>query len=170
MKPVGNGAKLVVELRTPSSTETLGAALAAEAIPGMVLGLVGPLGAGKTLLTRSLATALGVDPGTISSPTFVLIQEYEGTLPVYHFDTYRLSSPDQFEGLGPWEYFDAAGVCVVEWADRVADQLPTRTVWMRIELTGPESRRVTIEAPEDAAWLGRVAERLAVLDAPAPPT
>src|SRR5689334_14978657 len=85
---------LEVELASEDDTARLGRAIAGVVEIGTVIGLVGPLGAGKTRLTRAIAEALGVEPDTISSPTFVLIQEYDGRLPVYHFDTYRLPSPE----------------------------------------------------------------------------
>ena len=94
--------------------------------PGTVIGLIGPLGAGKTRLTRAIAEALGVDPGAIASPTFVLIHEYEGRIPVYHFDAYRLGGPDDFEALGASDYWDGGGVCLVEWADLVRGPAPAR--------------------------------------------
>lgn len=169
MKIARSGNVLAIDLDSVDDTAEFGRALAGLAAPGMVLGLVGPLGAGKTQLTRSIATALGVDPSAISSPTFVLIQEYQGRLPVYHFDTYRLKSAEQFEGLGPWEYFDGQGLCVIEWADRVADQLPPRTIWVRIEPTGPEARRARVEAA-DVDTLRILADRLGDFDAGAEPT
>src|SRR5947209_2081564 len=113
---------LTIEAESEADTERVGRALAAVVGPGVVVGLVGPLGAGKTRLVRAVAEALGVEPGAIASPTFVLIHEYQGTLPVYHFDAYRLRDPSQFDALGAADYWDAGGVCLVEWADRVADR------------------------------------------------
>ena len=86
-------AGLVIEVDSEEETERLGQALAEVCEPGCVIGLIGPLGAGKTRLVRAIAESLGVDPGAIASPTFVLIHEYEGRIPVYHFDVYRLESP-----------------------------------------------------------------------------
>ncbi len=110
---------LSIELASENDTARLGQALAGLVEPGVVIGLIGPLGAGKTRLVPPIAEALEVDPGAISSPTFVLIHEYQGRLPVYHFDTYRLPSAAAFEELGVAEYWDRSGVCLVEWADRV---------------------------------------------------
>ena len=113
-------------------TERLGAALASVLPAGTVVSLIGPLGAGKTRLVQAVATALGVPPGRVTSPTFVLVNEYtSGRLPVYHFDTYRLKDDDDFLNLGPEEYFDSAGITFVEWADRVAKLLPSD----RLEIT-----------------------------------
>src|SRR5689334_5198093 len=97
---------LVIDADSESDTERLGRALAAEVRPeGTVIGLVGPLGAGKTRLARGIAEALGVDPGAIASPTFVLIHEYAGDIPVVHCDAYRLGSADEFEALGVADYW-----------------------------------------------------------------
>lgn len=149
----------IIEVSLDSEEETarLGRAIAEVVEVGTVIGLIGPLGAGKTRLTRALAEELGVDPGAISSPTFVLIQEYEGRVPVHHLDTYRLTSPSAFEDLGVSEYWDA-GVSVVEWADRVADQLPPDRWTITLEPTGPTSRRARIELPPDQA--DRLAEAI----------
>lgn len=121
---------LVVRSGSEAETDRIGAELAKRVRPGLVVGLVGPLGSGKTRLVRAIAEALGVDPAQISSPTFALINEYQGRLPVYHFDAYRLASPDEFEALGADEYFRGDGVCLVEWADRVAELLPPLAWWI----------------------------------------
>ncbi|MDR3633029.1 MAG: tRNA (adenosine(37)-N6)-threonylcarbamoyltransferase complex ATPase subunit type 1 TsaE [Isosphaeraceae bacterium] len=162
MKCDRRGTELTVEVNSEGETEALAKALAALVEPGVVIGLIGPLGAGKTRLTRALAEALEVDPETISSPTFVLIHEYQGVLPVYHFDTYRLKDANEFEALGASDYWEAGGVCLVEWADRVADRLP-RDAWIvRIESTGPTSRRFQLCWPEGSDWSKLLAARLGV--------
>src|SRR6266852_4911587 len=103
-----------------AGTEAFGRRLAAHLFGGAVIALMGPLGAGKTHLVRAVAEGLGVaDSRVVSSPTFVLIQEYDGRLPIYHFDAYRLRGETDFDELGAHEYFQSAGVCLVEWADRV---------------------------------------------------
>ncbi len=139
-----------VELASEEDTVRLGRAIADVVEPGTVIGLVGPLGSGKTRLVRGIAEALGVEPGAISSPTFVLIQEYDGRLPVFHFDTYRLPSPEAFEDLGPADYWDA-GVSLVEWADRVAGLLPDGRWTIALEPTGPTTRKARIELPPEPA-------------------
>ena len=137
---------LVVTVEDEGEPERLGHALAGLIGPNTVIGLVGPLGAGKTRLVRAVAEALGVDPTAIASPTFVLIHEYEGRIPVFHFDTYRLGSQEEFDALGASDYFEAGGVCLVEWADRVADRLP-RDAWsIRIEPEG-DKRRMILRLP-----------------------
>ena len=141
---------LVVHLHDEHDTDRLGRAIATVASPGTVIGLVGPLGAGKTRLTRAIAEALGVDPLAVSSPTFVLIHEYEGRLPVYHFDAYRLGGSAAFEALGVADYWEAGGVCLVEWADRVAEVLPGSAWWFRIEPAGATARRVLIQNTSQA--------------------
>src|SRR6478609_652755 len=96
---------LTIAVGSESDTEKLGQALARVVRPGQVIGLVGSLGVGKTRLVRALAEALGVEPRAISSPTFVLIHEYEGRLPVFHFDAYRLPDADAFDALGASDYW-----------------------------------------------------------------
>src|SRR5262249_16541285 len=85
----------------------------------------------------------------VSSPTFVLIHEYQANLPIFHFDVYRLKRPSEFEALGAQEYFQAGGVCLVEWADRVADCLPEDSWIIRLEMDreDPNRRMLIIDAP-----------------------
>jgi tRNA threonylcarbamoyladenosine biosynthesis protein TsaE len=128
-----------------SGTQRLGAALAAELPPSSVVALIGPLGAGKTRIVQAIASALGVPSGTVTSPTFVLVNEYAGgRLPVFHFDTYRLKDEDEFLALGPEEYFDAGGITAVEWADRVAEFLPEGRYEITIEVIDETTRRMTL--------------------------
>ncbi len=126
-------------------TLRLGKLLADLLPPGTVVALIGTLGAGKTRLVQSVAGALGVPREEVTSPTFVLVNEYfGGRLPVYHFDAYRLLDEDEFLELGPEEYFDGAGLTFVEWADRVENCLPHDFLRIDIEVTGDTQRRFTI--------------------------
>lgn len=134
------------EALSENDTDALGKMLAAVAEPGLVVGLIGSLGAGKTRLVRATATALGADPSSVNSPTFVLIQEYFGRLPVYHFDTYRLRDVRAFAELGAEEYFNGDGVCFVEWADRVASELPSDVLRIEVTVLAPTARRFRITA------------------------
>jgi tRNA threonylcarbamoyladenosine biosynthesis protein TsaE len=137
---------LTIEVTDLAGSTALGHRLAALLFPGAVLALVGPLGAGKTHLVRAIAEGLGVrDSRVVSSPTFVLIQEYDARLPIYHFDAYRLRTAGEFADLGVHEYFEGRGVCLVEWADRVEPILPTDHLRITIAVTGETSRRYQIE-------------------------
>jgi tRNA threonylcarbamoyladenosine biosynthesis protein TsaE len=140
---------LLIRLSSEAETDRLGQALAEVVQPGVTIGLVGTLGSGKTRLVRAISEALGVRPESIASPTFVLIHEYQGRLPIYHFDVYRLDNPEDFDALGPSDYWsEGEGLCLIEWADLVAERLPRQTWWVRIELEGPTSRLVRLESPE----------------------
>jgi tRNA threonylcarbamoyladenosine biosynthesis protein TsaE len=136
---------LTLTLQSEQETERLGRALADVLPPGTVVGLIGTLGAGKTRLVQAVATALGVPVGSVTSPTFVLVNEYrQGRVPVFHFDTYRLKDDDEFLELGPDEYFDGDGLSFVEWADRVDHLLPEDRVEVEFEVTGDTERRVVL--------------------------
>ncbi|HYT90689.1 MAG TPA: tRNA (adenosine(37)-N6)-threonylcarbamoyltransferase complex ATPase subunit type 1 TsaE [Gemmataceae bacterium] len=137
---------LQLDLPTPDATAAFGRRLADLLFPGAVVALIGPLGAGKTQLVRAVAEGLGIaDSRAVSSPTFVLIQEYEARLPIYHFDAYRLRSAAEFFDLGAHEYFEGKGVCLVEWADRALACLPAEHLRVTLTSTGETSRRCTIE-------------------------
>ena len=141
---------LTFTLENEQGTERLGAALADVLAPGTVVALIGTLGAGKTRLVQAVATRLGVPAASVTSPTFVLVNEYrQGRMPVFHFDTYRLKDDDEFLALGPDEYFDADGITFVEWADRVEHLLPEDRVEIELEVTGDTSRRVSIVGTSD---------------------
>ena len=108
---------------------------------GDVLALIGDLGTGKTALTRYIGEGLGIRQ-RISSPTFTIVKEYtDGRLPLYHFDVYRVTDPDALFEIGADEYFYGDGVCVIEWADLIADSLPenTKYIYLRYGET-PEER------------------------------
>jgi len=152
---------LLIELASEDDTARLGRAISDLVEPGVVIGLVGPLGAGKTRLVRAIAEAQGVAPAAIASPTFVLIHEYEGRIPIYHFDAYRLETPDAFLDLGVAEYWGLGGLCLVEWADRVRGLLPPDCWMIALEPSGPTSRSVCCELPPAARGvIDRLAERL----------
>jgi tRNA threonylcarbamoyladenosine biosynthesis protein TsaE len=132
---------VTIDVQRLVDTEALGRCLAAHLFPGAVVALVGALGAGKTHLVRAIAEGLDIpNPAVVNSPTFVLIQEYEARLPIYHFDAYRLASEAEFADLGVHEYFQGNGVCLVEWADKVPTYLPTERLEIRITITGEKSR------------------------------
>lgn len=149
---------------TESDTDRLGAALADVLPAGSVVALIGTLGAGKTRLVQAVAEALGVPRHTVTSPTFVLVNEYAGgRLPIFHLDTYRLRDGDEFLDLGPDEYFDAGGLVFVEWADRVAKWLPDERLEISLEVTGDHSRAITLfgATPQTVQLIDRIADALA---------
>ena len=112
-------------------TEALGAALAARLRPGDVVAYLGDLGAGKTAFTRGLARGLGY-AGRVTSPTFTIVNEYEGPVPLFHFDMYRLGSADELFDIGWEDYLARKGVCAVEWSENVSDALEEGTLSVEI--------------------------------------
>jgi tRNA threonylcarbamoyladenosine biosynthesis protein TsaE len=138
---------LTLDLPDLAATSDLGRRLGALLFPGAVVALIGQLGAGKTHLVRAVAEGLGVaDPRVVTSPTFVLIQEYEGRVPVYHFDVYRLTGTALFADLGAHEYLEGDGVCLIEWADRIEGCLPAEYLRIVLSVTGENSRQARLEA------------------------
>lgn len=129
-----------------ADTDRLGTALAGELPDGAVVALCGTLGAGKTRLVQALAAACGIDRSEVVSPTFVLCHEHAGSRTLYHFDVYRLSGNEEFQRLGPQEYFSAGGITLIEWADKVTASLPEERLEIVIEVTGEMSRRFTLRA------------------------
>ena len=131
-----------------ADTEALGERLAKRLRPGDVVAFTGTLGMGKTALTRGLARGLGCR-GRVTSPTFTIVNEYDGETPLYHFDMYRLSSSDELYDIGWDDYLARGGVCAVEWSERVADALPEDAV--RVDIArgdGDEGRVITVTGRE----------------------
>ena len=144
-------------MRSTSEAETEGLArrLAPLLRRGDVLALYGDLGAGKTAFVRGLARGLGSED-RVSSPTFVLMHVYEGRLPLYHFDAWRLSGPGDLVAIGAEEYLDGDGVAVVEWAERAEGLFPQDRLEVRLERgSDPEERQVHL-----VGWGRRGAEIL----------
>jgi tRNA threonylcarbamoyladenosine biosynthesis protein TsaE len=137
--------KRLIELPSPAATTHLGRQLGRLLFPGAIVALSGCLGAGKTFFVRAVAEGLGVAGGqVVASPTFVLIQEYQGRLPIYHFDLYRLGSPGEFFDLGAGEYLEGQGVCLIEWADKFANWMPAERLDARFEIVGDQQRRLEL--------------------------
>ena len=123
----------VFETHSPEETWTLASELLLDLAPGTVVALHGDLGAGKTCFIQGLAAALGIDE-PITSPTYNLIGEYEGRLPLHHIDLYRLSGPEEVMGLGLEEYFEKGGITAIEWAERAEGLLPPDLLHIQIEV------------------------------------
>lgn len=115
----------------PEETELLGKKIATLLKSGNVVAFSGELGSGKTCLIKAICAGFGVKEN-VSSPTFTLIQEYKGYVPVYHFDLYRLKKDDLFD-LGYWEYFEKDGICLIEWADKAEEFLPEDHIKINID-------------------------------------
>jgi tRNA threonylcarbamoyladenosine biosynthesis protein TsaE len=138
--------------KSPAATQALGRRLGSVLEAGSVIGLTGELGAGKTLLTRGLCEGLGVPLRQVNSPTFVLVNEYRGRLPVFHLDVYRLAGPADVIDLGITDYFNRAeeGVMIVEWAEKLPGVLPAERLDVRIERLSAKKRRFSFTA--DGPW------------------
>jgi len=136
------------ELISASAEETrrIAAQIASELKPGDCLLLVGELGAGKTTFVQGLAQALGIREG-VRSPTFVLMHEYHGKIPLYHFDAYRIKNLDELREIGFEEVVCSEGVTVIEWGEKAEGLLPPRCWRIFIELLPDQTRRIRIERP-----------------------
>lgn len=131
---------------TASVDETFAFAreLASSCEPGDIICLYGTLGAGKTHFVKGFASAFGIDPNEVDSPTFVLIQEYNGTIPIYHFDAYRIETLDEARGIGTEDYLYGDGISVIEWPEKIAGLLPEQRTDIHIEQTGVQQRRFRV--------------------------
>ena len=137
---------MTLTFHTASAEETiaLGEKIGALLKPGDIIAMEGTLGAGKTTITKGIAKALGVID-TITSPTFCLVSEYSGRLPLFHIDAYRLDSAEDFQGLGADDMLYGDGVSVIEWSENVRSELPRRTITLRLEPLSDGGRTIILE-------------------------
>jgi tRNA threonylcarbamoyladenosine biosynthesis protein TsaE len=131
--------------RNPSETHLFGASIGRLVMPGDLFLLVGKLGAGKTCLAQGIARGLGIEE-YIPSPSYVLIREFYGRLPLYHIDLYRLDLPQEIAGLGLDDYLYGRGICVIEWAEKGSSLMPPEHMIIRIDYLGDTERSFHLEA------------------------
>ncbi len=125
------GRKRIIALSSLEETIEIGKRMASLIYPNSILALSGDLGAGKTTLVQGLALGLQItDP--IQSPTFVYMNQYSGTIPLFHFDLYRMKNEGDFLGMGFEEYFEAGGICAIEWPEKIPSLLPARTLFLSL--------------------------------------
>ena len=127
-------------------TIKIGEDLAKKLKKGDCIAMTGDLGSGKTVLTKGIAKGLGVKNARyVNSPTFVIIKQYKGRLPLYHFDLYRLDNPGTLDAENFEEYFYGPGVTVIEWAEKIAGLLPERRWEVKLKVSGENKRRIEIK-------------------------
>ena len=145
--PAPAASELVIVTADAAATRALGGRLATRAQAGDLVCLLGELGAGKTQLAKGFAAGLGV-PDVVASPTFVLMAEYEGRLPLFHLDLYRLDDAADALSGGLLDDRQAAGVVLVEWAERLGSALAAARLDVRLEGAGDEPRRITLSTSD----------------------
>ena len=129
---------------SPEETQGIGVKIGCQLNPGDVVALIGDLGVGKTCLTQGIARGAGVyQDQTVNSPSYILINEYAGKIPVYHIDLYRLERLEDIIALGLEEYLEGDGICVIEWADRMGELLPES--YIQVKITGEDEFTRAIE-------------------------
>lgn len=136
----------MITFTTTSAEETveLGKKIGSFLKKGDIIAMQGTLGAGKTTITKGIAQALGINE-TITSPTFCLISEYEGKMPLYHMDVYRLDGAEDFANLGTEDMLYGEGVSIIEWSEKIMEELPHKTIILRLEPHDDGDRTITIE-------------------------
>jgi tRNA threonylcarbamoyladenosine biosynthesis protein TsaE len=133
----------IIVTHSVDETVTWGRSFASRLCAGDVLALHGELGAGKTCLTKGIAAGLGV-AASVTSPTFTLVHEYAGRVPVFHIDLYRLNSVAEAVGAGVPEYLGDDGICIIEWAEKISELLPSGTWRVDIDIVSAQERRITV--------------------------
>jgi tRNA threonylcarbamoyladenosine biosynthesis protein TsaE len=141
---------LILKLISDSREQTLevGRLIGTVLERGDIVALIGELGSGKTCLTQGMAKGLGVEENVpVVSPTFTLINEYPGKIPLIHLDVYRLSGPRDLEDMGYEEYFEGGGIIVIEWAEKIRDILPAKTLFVSMRYIDENTREMILEGP-----------------------
>lgn len=146
MSPVSSNRVLDIISRSAAQTQQLGTRLGELAYAGDVYCLEGDLGSGKTCFVQGIGKGLNI-PGAIHSPTFILANEHRGgRLPLFHVDVYRVRGPDEAVGFGLEDYLADDGVCVIEWAEKIAPALPRERLWIKFQHLGESERGLFFEA------------------------
>jgi tRNA threonylcarbamoyladenosine biosynthesis protein TsaE len=150
---------------SPEQTRRLGRALGESLRPGSFVGFEGQLGSGKTVMIQGAAQGLGFD-GYVTSPSFVIINEYAGRVLIHHVDLYRIVDPRELEDIGYREIYFGDGVALVEWADRAPELMPAGRLAVAIEIAGESAREIVFTAfgPEGEGILGRLRKALEGMD------
>ncbi len=124
-------------------TKNFGKELASKLKPGSVVSLRGSLGAGKTVIAKGIAEYLQISEAIVS-PTFTILQEYEGTLPLYHMDLYRISGSDEFEMMGGEEMLYGEGITLIEWSEKIDEMLPENTIYIDLKILDNQDREINV--------------------------
>ncbi len=131
--------------RSPKETKDFASNLASRFKGGEIIALSGPLGAGKTVFVKGVAKSLGIPEREVRSPSFVILIEHcNGRLPLFHFDFYRIKEPSEIDTTPFSDCLAAKGVIVIEWPEKIKEYLPEETKWIRIEIIGPKTRRLSL--------------------------
>ena len=129
-------------------TRELGKRMSQKVTPGTVISLRGSLGAGKTVFAKGFALGLGITEAIVS-PTFTLVQEYDGREKLYHLDIYRLSGEDEFESMGGEDFLYPDGITLIEWSEKIESMLPDETIYVNVTINDDLSRTITITGDEE---------------------
>ena len=140
--------KLEITTHNVEETERVGEALAKTLLPYSIVALFGDLGAGKTAFVRGMARGLG-STNRVTSPTFTIVNEYSGSLELFHFDMYRLGSSEELFDIGWEDYLARGGVCVVEWSENVSDAFDGTEIRVTIDKLSDTDRKITLEYPQE---------------------
>ena len=139
---------LLLHSGSPEETLEIARSLGAALRPGDVVALYGDLGAGKTLFCKGVGEALGIPPDRIVSPTFTIVTEHAGPLTLTHVDVYRLAGAREADEIGMRELLSGDGVCVVEWAEKIRELLPTDCIRVTFTISGADRREIAVAAPD----------------------